>query len=162
MEQSLSWEANRFAAGQEIPRILLNPEVHCRIHKCQPPVPILSQINPDHSSHQISWYPSQYYPPIHAWVFQEISFPKVSLPKLCLQLSSPHTFYMPHPSHCCVYRRLLLRGWNGWKLKMFANLNPVPKFRMNENICLLPYVVISCRKAVLCYPIFLSDKISKD
>jgi hypothetical protein len=27
MEQSSSWEANRFAASQEIPRILLNPKV---------------------------------------------------------------------------------------------------------------------------------------
>jgi len=28
MEQSLSWEANRFSASQEIPRILRNPKVH--------------------------------------------------------------------------------------------------------------------------------------
>jgi hypothetical protein len=27
MEQSPSWEANRFVASQEIPRILLNPKV---------------------------------------------------------------------------------------------------------------------------------------
>jgi hypothetical protein len=33
MKQSPSWEANRFVASQEIPRVLLNPKVHNRIHK---------------------------------------------------------------------------------------------------------------------------------
>ena len=56
MVQSPSWEANWFAASQEIPSISRNPKVHYRTHKRPPPVPIPGQPNPVHipTSHT-SW-----------------------------------------------------------------------------------------------------------
>ena len=64
MVQSPSWEANWFAASQEIPRISRNPKVHYRTHKRPPPVSILGQLNPVHipTSHLLEFHPNIIHP----------------------------------------------------------------------------------------------------
>ena len=64
MVQSPSWEANWFAASQEIPRISRNPLVHYRTHKRPPPVSILGQPNPVHipTSHLLEIHPNIIHP----------------------------------------------------------------------------------------------------
>jgi len=64
MEQGHSWEANWFAISQEIPRILWNPKVHYRTHKCTPPVSILDQPNPVQktTSHLLEIHPNIIHP----------------------------------------------------------------------------------------------------
>jgi len=100
MEQSHSCEANRFAANQEIPRVLLNPKVHYHIHKCPPPVPILAQLDSVHTS-------TSHFLQIHLNIIllSAPGSPQLSLshrfPHQYLAHASPipHTRHMPRPSH---------------------------------------------------------------
>ena len=64
MVQSPSWEANWFAASQEIPRISRNPKVRYRTHKRSPTVSILGQPNPVHipTSHLLEIQPNIIHP----------------------------------------------------------------------------------------------------
>jgi len=64
MVQSPSWEANWFAASQEIPLISRNPKDHYRTRKRPPPVSILGQPNPVHSPifHLLEIHPNIIHP----------------------------------------------------------------------------------------------------
>ena len=84
--QSPSWEANWFAASQEIPRISQNPKVHYRTQKRPPPVSILGQPNPVHihTFHLLEIHPNIIYPS------------KPSSPQWSHSLQFPHQ-HLIHP-----------------------------------------------------------------
>jgi hypothetical protein len=54
IEQSPSWDANRYSASQESPCVLWNLKVHYHIHDRPPLFPILSQTDPAHAPHPTS------------------------------------------------------------------------------------------------------------
>ena len=64
MVLSPSWEANWFAASQDIPRISRNPKVHYRTHKRPPTFSNLGQPNPVHipTSHLLEIRPNIIHP----------------------------------------------------------------------------------------------------
>ena len=100
MVQSPSWEANWFAASQEIPRISRNPTVHYRTHKLPSPVSILGQPNPVQTptSHLLEIHPNIIHPSTSR--FPQWS-PSVRFPHQD-PIHSPlltHTHHMPSPSH---------------------------------------------------------------
>ena len=114
MVQSPSWEANWFAANQEIPRISRNPKVHYRTHKLPPPVSILGQPNPVNipTSHLLEIHPNIIHP----------STPRSPHLSLSLRfrhqdpIHSPlhtHTRHMLNPSHSSRFCHPHNIGWGG-------------------------------------------------
>ena len=115
MEQGVSWEAKRFSASQEVPRILWDPKVHYRIHKGPPPVPILSQLDPAHAPtfwmiHLNIILPST--PGSSKW-----SFPQVSHQNLLHASPLVYTCYIPRPSHS----RFDHQNNIGWEVQVLSS-----------------------------------------
>jgi hypothetical protein len=99
MEQSYSWWANSHAANQQLTSFLWNLRVHSCVHKGQPMIPILNQMNPVHTL-------PHYFPKIHSNIFP--SMPSLTSGLFLSHLSNQyivcfshlyHAYYMPRPSH---------------------------------------------------------------
>ena len=104
MVQSPSWEANWFAASQEIPCISRSPKVHYRTHKCPQTVPILGYPNPVHipTSH-LEIHPNTIHPSMHSsaqWLFTS------GFPTQTLYTHSPPP-YMSHTKPISFFSILL-------------------------------------------------------
>ena len=121
MVQSPSWEANWFAACQEIPRISRNPKVkvHYRSHKRSPPVPILGQPNPVHipTSHLLQIHPNIIDPstPRSPQWYLFLRFPHqdpIQPPLL------NHTRHMPSPSQSIKIQNRINTKWHLSLLRM--------------------------------------------
>jgi hypothetical protein len=128
MEQSPSWEPNRFEAIKEIPRILWNPNVHYRIHNCQPPVSILSQPNPVHTptSHFLKIHPNIILPSTPGspqWSLS-LRFPHQNPTHASLL---PHPRYIPRPSHSSRFYPQHNIWWGVQNMKLFImKFSPLP------------------------------------
>ena len=112
MERSPSWEANRFAASQDIARNLWNPKDRYRIHKCPPPVPILSQLDPVHTytSHFLKIHLNIFLPSTFGALKWPFSFRFPNQTPL-YSYSLPHTRYMLRPSQSSRFYHPNNIGW---------------------------------------------------
>jgi len=128
MAQSHSWEANRFAASQEIPRISRNPKVHCRTHKRPPAVTILGQPKPVHipTSHLLQIHPNIIHP---------------SMPRSPQWCPSSRFSSLVH-----VRLHLWLLSWNFAFHQMREIFRPVDLLALQEGFCSFPLLKATWRR----------------
>jgi len=112
MVQIPSWETNRFAASQEIPRISRNPKVHYLTHKRPPLVPILGQPSPVHipTTHLLEIHPNIIHPFTPRSPQWSLSFRFPHQDPIHTPLLT-HTRHMPSPSHSSRFYHPHNIGW---------------------------------------------------
>jgi len=138
--QNPTWEVNRFSASKKIPSILWNRSVQYRFYKNPPPVPILSQINPDHA-------PTSHILKIHLHIILP-STPESSKWSLSLRFTNlnavcpdplRHSYYMPRQSRSSLFDHKKKVGEEyrslSSSLRSFLH-SPVISFLLGPNILL--------------------------
>ena len=162
---SPSWEANWFAASQEIPRISRNPKIHYRTQKRPPTVSIRGQPNPVHipTSHLLEIHPNIIHP-------STPRSPQWSLSLQFPQQDAIHPLSSPIRATCpahfilldFVTRTILSKEWKSFSSSLCNLLhspviisNNYPKYinnrKMHFNVyyVLYPHVLMLCMKYVI-------------
>ena len=155
MEQSPSWETDRFSASQEI---LWNRKLLYSIHSSLLPVLVLSQINPVHVPFPFLEDPGEYYPSISAWVFQVVFlsqvFPLKPSSPPCLLHAPPISFLITRiifgeeyrsfsPSLCSLLQSPVILSLLVTKIllwTLFSNSLSTPYKTMGKII--VPYILV--------------------
>jgi len=138
MKQSPSWEANWFSASQEIPCILWNLNVHYPIHKCLPPVPNLSHLDPVQA-------PTSHFLKIHLNIILPFLIIK---PTRCINFSNFFLEMIP-----CMFRTVplsIIRSSSLYTQQWYKSYRFADSLQAGSSILIL---LASCQQTCMTYTI---------
>jgi len=111
---------------KKFPAFSWNSKVHYRIHKCPPPVPILSQLDPVHTStsHFLKIQLNIFLPSMPGSPKWSLSLRFPHQKPICASLLS-HKRYMPRPSHSSRFYYRNNIGWGVQIIKLLITRFPL-------------------------------------
>jgi hypothetical protein len=115
------WETNKRLATHKFNNILWNPKIHYHVHKGLQLVPVMNQMNPDHttSSYFSKIQFNTVLQPTSYMILTVLSFGLSHQNLVCILLLS-HSYYMP-----CPYHNPLLNHYNyvSWRVQVMKLLS---------------------------------------